>query len=165
MRPVHTILLIVSVLTAKTAIGQSQKELFELLRAKDSLLFDIGFNECDLEQSGALLTDDLEFYHDQGGITASKAEFMQVMRSGICSGGKYTSRRELLRESLEVYPLYENGELYGAIQMGIHRFYERKEGGPEREGSTARFTHLWLLTADGWKIKRVLSYDHQAPQK
>jgi hypothetical protein len=163
MRPVHAILLIVSVLTAKTAIGQSQKELFELLRAKDSLLFDIGFNECDLEQSGALLTDDLEFYHDQGGITASKAEFMQVMRSGICGGGKYTSRRELLRESLEVYPLYENGQLYGAIQMGMHRFYERKEDGPEREGSTARFTHLWLLEDGAWKIKRVLSYDHQAP--
>ena len=165
MRPIHTIYLIVFLLTAKNATGQSQEELFELLRAKDSLLFEIGFNQCNLTQSGALLTEDLEFYHDQGGITGSKAEFMQVMRSGICSGGKYTSRRELLKESLEVYPLYDNGKLYGAIQMGMHRFYERTKEGPEREGSTARFTHLWLLTEDGWKIKRVLSYDHQAPHK
>ena len=165
MRPIHTIYLIVFLLTAKTAIGQSQEELFELLRAKDSLLFEIGFNQCNLTQSGALLTEDLEFYHDQGGVTGSKAEFMQVMRSGICSGGKYTSRRELLKESLDVYPLYDNGKLYGAIQMGMHRFYERTKEGSEREGSTARFTHLWLLTEDGWKIKRVLSYDHQAPHK
>ena len=141
-----------------------ESELYKTLKANDSLLFDVGFNTCDMEQSAALLTDDLEFYHDQGGITSSKAEFVQVMKSGICSGGEYTSRRELVSESLEVFPLYKNGKLYGAIQNGVHKFYQRKGSGPERAGSIARFTHLWLITEEGWKIKRVLSFDHRPPE-
>ncbi|PQB04662.1 nuclear transport factor 2 family protein [Aureitalea marina] len=154
-----------SLLLTTTAHAQvdQKSELFLTLKANDSLLFDIGFNTCDMDQSAALLTEDLEFYHDQGGITNSKEEFVQVMKSGICSGGEYTSCRELVEGSLEVFPLYQNGQLDGAIQNGVHKFYQRKGDGPERAGSTARFTHLWLITDEGWKIKRVLSFDHRPP--
>lgn len=136
-------------------------ELFKTLKANDSLLFDLGFNTCDLSQFNALITDDLEFYHDQSGILNSKEEFIDVMTNGICkSASPYRSRRELIEGSLKVYSLYNNGKLYGAIQEGSHRFYERFEG-KETPGSIAKFTHIWIIDKNQWKIKRILSYDHQ----
>lgn len=151
-------------LTPSQAQLSVDSELYKTLKSRDSLLFDIGFNTCNMEQSAALLTEDLEFYHDQGGITHSKAEFLEVMNSGICSGGPYVSRRELVQGSLEVFPLYDNGKLYGAVQNGTHRFYQRKDQEAEVAGSIARFTHLWLIQEGQWKIKRVLSFDHQTPR-
>ena len=139
-------------------------ELFEALKTNDSLLFEQGFNNCNLAAFEFLLADDLEFYHDQGGITNSKAEFIVTYKKNICGNPDYRSRRELLTASLEVFPLYDNGKLYGAIQKGVHKFYEKPKNKPEIEGSTARFTHLWLLDQGQWILKRVLSYDHYVKQ-
>ena len=59
---------------------------------------------------------------------------------------KYNYRRELIDGSTEIYPLHnKNGVLYGAIQMGIHHFFEKSPGKPEESGSFAKFTHVWLL--------------------
>jgi hypothetical protein len=50
-----------------------------------------------------------------------------------------------------VYPLYDQGKLYGAIQTGRHSF-----------GSTiARFTNLWLLDEEIWRPAIIMSYDHK----
>jgi len=136
-------------------------ELFLKLKTNDSLLFDVGFNTCDMKTSASLLTDDLEFYHDKGGVTSSKAQFLEIMNNGICKSDDFVSRRVLIEGSLKVFPMYDGKKLYGAIQEGMHKFFEKPKGKPEVEGSIARFTHLWLLQADGtWKISRVLSYDH-----
>jgi hypothetical protein len=45
--------------------------------------------------------------------------------------------------------------------MGEHNFYVTEKGVEKLEGR-AKFTHIWLLTKDGWKMSRVLSFDHQA---
>lgn len=135
-------------------------ELFLTLKTKDSLLFNVGFNECDLTQFKNLTTDDLEFYHDQNGIINSNTEFEKIMANGICKkDNPYKPRRELVEGSLKVFPLYKNGILYGAIQYGEHKFFERFEG-KEIAGSTALFSHLWILENNQWKIKRVYSYNH-----
>jgi hypothetical protein len=44
---------------------QSQAELDKVVAALDAELFD-AYNNCDLKTYGSLLTDDLEFYDDQG---------------------------------------------------------------------------------------------------
>jgi CubicO group peptidase (beta-lactamase class C family) len=62
---------------------------------------------------------------------------------------------------MEVYPLEKNGVLYGAIQSGRHRFYEKSKDKPERFASIARFSHVWLLEDGTWKFVRGLSFDHQ----
>ena len=67
----------------------------------------------------------------------------------------------MVENSLEVYPLEKNGVIYGAIQMGIHRFYALEKNKPEYITSTAKFTHVWLLENGNWKLGRALSYDHQ----
>lgn len=133
--------------------------LFRTLKAQDSLLFEVGFNTCDIIQFEKLVSDDFEFYHDKSGITASKADFIASIRDGLCKMD-YKARRELVENSLEVFPLENNGVLYGAIQTGSHRFYEVKDVKPDRLSSVAKFTHVWLLENGLWKLSRGLSYDH-----
>ena len=88
---------------------------------------------------------------------------MEALKTGICnSSNTFKARRELIKGSLEVYPLYNNGILYGAIQTGEHRFFEKQENQPEKAGSIAKFTHLWILDNNQWKLKRILSYNHQS---
>jgi len=143
--------------------SQSPKdsELFKTLKTNDSILFEISFNKCQLSVLDNLLAEDLEFYHDKGGITNSKEAFLNGMKNGICKeNNPYKSRRELVKGSLEVFPLYKNGELYGALQKGIHRFFETHKG-LENPGSIAKFSHLWLKNDTQWILKRVISYDHK----
>ena len=150
------------------AFSQSPKdsELFQTLKEKDSLLFNVGFNTCDMSQFEELLSEDLEFYHDIAGIQTSKRENITNFKNGICGSDSFSSRRELVQGSLKVFPLKNNGELYGAIQTGVHKFFETLKGEPESAGSIAKFTHLWILEEDGkWRIRRVLSYDHQLQEK
>jgi len=146
-----------------TAIAQVEvtSELYKTLKTNDSLLFDVGFNTCNLSAFENLLAEDLEFYHDKGGITESKKAFIETFKNGICKSPTFKSRRELVAGSLEVFPLFNNGILYGALQKGVHRFFESANGQPESQGSTAKFTHLWLKEGSQWTLKRVLSYDHQ----
>ncbi len=67
---------------------------------------------------------------------------------------------------MEVFPLYKDNSqvLYGAIQNGVHDFDQQYEGEVARKTNTARFTHLWIIENGDWKLKRVLSYDHQIPK-
>lgn len=146
-------------------MGFSQEEkssvLYKTIISKDSLLFNIGFNTCDIKQFENLYTEDFEFYHDKDSIS-DKAKFIKTFTIGICSPSrKYSYRRELIPGSTEIYPLYKKGILYGAIQMGTHRFYEISAENPEQPGSFAKFTHLWLLKNKEWKLARSLSYNHQ----
>jgi hypothetical protein len=138
------------------------QKLFTLLKEKDSLLFDRGYNHCDSIALEQLTSEDFEFYHDQGGITNGKQAFLESMK-GLCNLS-YKPRRELVTGSLEAFPLYQNGELYGAVQTGEHRFYALEKDKPEYLTSTAKFTILWIKETEAWKMKRVLSYDHQTPK-
>jgi ketosteroid isomerase-like protein len=58
---------------------------------------------------------------------------------------------------MAVYPLNN----YGAIQVGIHRFYAIAEGKKDQLTETGRFTQVWKKEDGKWKLARVLSYDHK----
>ncbi len=133
-------------------------ELYKTAKKLDSLIFDIGFNQCDLSHYDSIVSDDLEFYHDKGGITSGKAAFVASIKNNIC-GGPNKVRRELVPNSMKVYPLYNNNVLYAFIQEGEHDFAEFYKG-KWNKGSRAKFTILWILDGKDWKMKRVLSYDH-----
>lgn len=139
--------------------------LFLQLKACDSLVFNIGFNECNLTVFDTLVADDFEFYHDQSGITPSKQAFIDGTKNGLCNMD-YKAIRKLQPGSLEVFPMYNNSELYGALQTGFHRFYALHPDDPELKlTSEARFTHLWLKKGTRWKLARVISYDHITPNQ
>ena len=77
------------------------------------------------------------------------------------SPDKYQSRRELFSSSTEIFPLYKNDTIYGAIQNGAHRFYETIAGKEENFASSAKFSNVWLLENGQWKLTKSLSFDHQ----
>lgn len=134
------------------------KELFAELAEKDRLLYDAVFR-CDLEALRGLVAGDFEMYHDKSGLVAkSGTRFVQNIREQCDRrswGMDYPARRELVEGTLEVFPL----DHYGAIQVGVHRFY--REGG-SNPVEISRFTNIWKKDDDGtWKLARALSYDHK----
>ncbi|MCW3159794.1 nuclear transport factor 2 family protein [Chryseobacterium oryctis] len=133
-------------------------ELYKTAKKLDSLIFDIGFNNCNLSHYDSIVSDDLEFYHDKGGITLGKEAFKASIANNIC-GNTNKVKRELVSGSMKVYPLYNNNVLYAFIQEGEHDFAELSNG-KWIKGSRAKFTILWILDGGVWKMKRVLSYDH-----
>lgn len=157
------LILFTSLLHAGYSQAAKDSELFIELKAMDSLFFEAGFNNCEIAAFEPFVSKDLEFYHDQSGISTSKKEFLEAVKQNICSSPDKKPIRQLKPESLEVFPLYQNGELYGVIQKGQHDFYIREPGKELLFTSTARFTHLWLLRDKDWILKRVLSYDHKTP--
>lgn len=154
-------------ITISTAFGQitPNTELYRTILSKDSLLFNVGFNTCDIGQFEHLLSENFEFFHDKDSIS-NKTIFIHNLRNGLCISPKtYQSRRELVKESTEIYPLHKGNELYGAIQVGVHKFYETIAGNTERFAGSAKFTHVWLLENGQWNLFRSLSYDHQTETK
>jgi CubicO group peptidase (beta-lactamase class C family) len=159
----HYLILAYFFITSLSVFAQVDKnsELYRTILSKDSLLFSVGFNTCDITQFENLLSDKFEFFHDKDSISYKK-EFLYNLKNGLCkSPGTYQSRRELVNETNEVYPLYKNKILYGAIQSGTHRFYETIAGKQETFAGTAKFTHVWLLENGIWKLAKGLSFDHQ----
>lgn len=138
--------------------------LFLELKKQDSVFFERGFNRCDLEYLEKTVADDLRFYHDKGGYQ-DKSVFMDNTKKNICSAGNRKPIRKVDEQSLTVYPLYNDGKLYGAIQSGIHYFYIREAGKADVWTNTARFTSVWILDGAVWKLRDVLSYDHQDPRE
>lgn len=151
------------------ALGQLDKhsELHHLLAQKDSILFNAAFNTCNTDVLEEIFTEDFEFFHDKGGLTEGKTAFLDPMKE-TCAQRVPTdlqpSKRILLDDSLEVFPLYQDGELYGAIQHGIHRFEFLDKDNNYQRGDIAKFTHVWVKENAIWKVKRELSYDHQYKQ-
>lgn len=136
--------------------------LYKIVKEKDSLLFDVGFNTCNIPQFDSLISEDFEFYHDEHGVTRSKQEFIEGFRTGVC-GLPYKAKRVLQDNSVKVFALEKEGVLYGAIESGEHKFYALEGSKPEYLTSTADFTNLWLLEHGQWKLSRALSYNHVEP--
>ena len=134
---------------------KSQDELNKVVGALDSELFD-SYNRCDLDKFSRFFVDDVEFYHDQGGVTLGKAKLLESLKMNIC--GKVS--RELVSSSVQVYPM----KGYGAVQMGLHRFHHPGREDTEPVGE-AKFIHLWRYNDGEWRITRVISYDHHALAK
>lgn len=123
--------------------------LFRTIQTMDTKLFD-AYNHCDLITLGAMVSDDLEFYHDQTGLSVGREPFLAAIRQNIC--GKV--ERTLLPDTLEVYPL----KGFGAVEIGIHRFHH--PGHPQDGMGDARFVTVWQNKEGVWKVTRVISYDH-----
>ncbi len=133
--------------------------LFLQLKKMDSIVFQEGFNKCNLAELEKTLHSELEFYHDVGGFQ-EKEEFMLKMKQNICSNSSQKPIRKLVENSLEVYPLYNQGILYGAIQNGTHEFWIKEPNKELYQTGIAKFSTTWLLIEGEWKMKNVLSFDH-----
>jgi len=134
---------------------QNQAELDQTITSLDAAVSDIS-NHCDLAKFSSFFVEDVEFYHDQGGVTLGRENLTERIKKNIC--GRVT--RELVPASLQIY--YMKG--YGAVEMGVHRFHHPGHDDTEPVGE-GKFVHLWQYKDGAWKITRVISYDHHNVQK
>ena len=108
-------------------------------------------NAHDVDGLMAWFSEDLEFYHDKGGLL----DFHQV-KSGFTSvfTNNKDIRRDLVDGSLEVHPI----KGYGAIQTGKHRFCHTENG--KEDCGTFQFMQIWRFSDGAWKVTREVSYGH-----
>ncbi|GAB3754783.1 nuclear transport factor 2 family protein [Lysobacter olei] len=136
------------------APGASPGEsLHATVAALDSAVFD-AFNRCSdpaqLERHAGYFADDVEFYHDTGGVTWTREEMLANTRKYVC--GNFS--RELVPGTLQVHPIKD----FGAISQGSHRFCQFAGGKCE---GLADFTMIWRYKDGAWQVTRVLSYGHR----
>ncbi len=124
----------------------ADKKLFDEIAAMDKEFFD-AYNNCDLEKQASIYSNDIEYFHDKGGLMTSKKEIIDATKRYIC--GKVT--RELVAGSIEVYPIKD----YGAVQIGFHKFYNSQE--PDAESKPGKFITIWRNENGSWKMAKVIS--------
>jgi hypothetical protein len=128
----------------------TEKELFNKVTNLDSSLFG-AYNSKNLDLMKTYFTRDLEWYQDNGGLIDYEKVFSNFKS---IFNRDYDLKRNLIKESLEVYPI----EGYGAIEIGKHQFKHIENG--KLEIGTFKFLMIWKNDNDNWKISRVISYDH-----
>lgn len=131
----------------KTAYIPDSKELYNSIVHMDSVLFG-AYNSCDLPTMADCFSEDIEFYHDKGGLMTNKDSIMAATKRNIC--GKVT--RVLVAGSIEVYPIAG----YGAIETGQHYFINNQEPKPDHP-SIGKFVHTWKNEEGKWRLTRVIS--------
>jgi len=127
------------------AYNPAGHELYKTIVKLDSLYFDT-YNHAKPALMDSLTADDLEFYHDRGGVTTSKTEYLSSIQKNIF--GKVT--RTLTPGSIEVYEIPG----YGAVEFGYHSFHNIAEPG---ESHPSKFVIMWRLKDKRWQITRVVS--------
>jgi hypothetical protein len=138
----------------KPGDSTDQDVLYRTISALDAEFFGT-FNHCDapdqLQKHATFLDPNLEFYHDNGGVSWTRKDYIDKTRQNVC--GNF--RRKLTPGSLEIYPI----KGFGAIEEGKQEFCDVKS---EKCFGAAKFLIVWRQTPDGWHITRVFSYGHHA---
>ncbi|MDB5022052.1 MAG: hypothetical protein JWQ28_3179 [Pedobacter sp.] len=123
----------------------SSEPLYETIVKLDSIYFDT-YNTCKIDKMDSLTAEDLEFYHDRGGLMTSKKEYLESIKKNIC--GKVT--RKLAKGSIEVYEIPG----FGAVEEGYHSFHNLVENS---ESHFSKFIIIWKLKENKWQVARVVS--------
>jgi hypothetical protein len=134
-------------------VSPPSTELYNTIASLDSAMFD-AFNNRDISVLQTFLSEELEFYHDFGGVT-NYAQNIEAFKKTFASDRKL--RRALVKGSMEVHPIKD----FGAVQTGVHRFYVTEKGQKEKLSSEAKFVNLWQKRNEVWKITKIISYGHR----
>ena len=172
MRSTLATLLLLSALTGTAAHGQStprktgpgtpqpaatpaqkpptKDELYQTLARLDTEMF-AAFNTHDVDKLMSYFADNVEFYHDKGGLsnfTQTREGFTRLFAQSP------DITRTLVPGSLEVYPVKN----YGAVHIATQRFCHVENG--REDCGNSKFVMVWQQQAATWRITRVVSYDH-----
>ena len=146
-----------------TTMAQTeQQKLVATILHLDSAFWN-AYNNCDSAHFKDFVTDDVEFYHDKGGITLGAKALIESLNKNICGDANHRLRREAVAGTVKVFPMQNGNEIYGAVISGEHGFYMTEKGKPEFQSGVANFTQLWQLKNGVWKMTRILSYNHHEP--
>jgi Domain of unknown function (DUF4440) len=128
------------------------QELYSAIAHMDSVMFD-AFNNHDLDKLKTTFSENLEFYHDKGGLS----NYQQTMENfkTLFEKNKSTGlRRDIVPGSLEVYPIKD----IGAVETCLHKFCHIENG--KEDCGTFKNIMIWQNKDGHWKVTRVISYDH-----
>lgn len=134
-------------------------EMTAAIAKADADLFAAVFDRCDADAVEAMLTDDFRFVHDKDG-ESSRAKFLVDLKAHCArlkTGEDFPARRELVADSLEVWPI----DKYGALEIGVHCFYASLPGKPEQRTETGNFMILWKNVGGKWLMAESISYGHK----
>jgi hypothetical protein len=128
-------------------------ELMEL----DQTYFSAVFGKCDMATVEKILHSDFQFLQVGGGTAAPKKsdrkQFIENLRKNFCQPGAPTMRRELIGESVQVTPVAKAV----VMQLGVQKFY-LSVGGREQLVETSRFSRIWVLDNNAWKISQETDF-------
>ncbi|WP_163444474.1 nuclear transport factor 2 family protein [Flavobacterium columnare] len=143
-----------------SCFSQSDKEIIQEIQTLDTEFWK-SYNSCNTINIAQYIYDDIEFYHDKGGITLGKENLVSSIKNNLCSNNNYKIRRELVKGTEHFSTLYNQEKPYGLIHSGEHIFLLTINQNREYADGKAKFIHLWLLENNLWKMKRIYSYNHQ----
>jgi hypothetical protein len=126
----------------------ANQQLHDTIVALDKIYWE-AYNKRDVNTLIDLMTDDHEFYHDEGGAMFSKEKNAIQIRE-FCSKDLGIVGETVVGTN-EIYEIHD----YGALQLSYQRFYERVK--PEWT-TPARAIVLWKKTSKGWLQSRVFSF-------
>lgn len=145
--------------------SQNQQDALSATILQQDASFWDAYNRCDVDKMSQFFWPDVEFYHDKGGPTIGLGPLVETLKKNLCGNPNFHLRRESVPATIKVFPLQKNGVTYGAVLSGEHYFYINDNGKPEFRDGQARFFHVWLLKDGAWKMARIVSYDHHAPEE
>jgi len=154
--PLCMMLMCVAISFAQTETTQTSPAkadpLFQTIADLDKKMFD-SIDRCDMDTLASMWSEDAEFYHDKNPPLIGRKNIVDAIKNNLC--GKV--KRGLVPGTLEVYSMGE----YGAVEIGVHRFYHPWEQDHGEVGE-AKFIHLWQHKDGKWQVTRVISFDHGA---
>jgi hypothetical protein len=92
----------------------SDEAISTLISDKDAVFWQ-AYNACDIDTCRRLFADDVEFYHDKGGLTTEIDALTGTMKSNLCGNARSHLRREAVGGTVQVFPLRKGADTYGAI--------------------------------------------------
>jgi hypothetical protein len=142
-----------------SATAQDEEAVKKIILQRDSLFW-VDYNTCQTEDMRNYLTEGVEFYHDRGGPMTGIQPLLDALKNNICGNPNNKVRREAVPGTVKVHVMLNGNTIYGAVISGDHKFFQKEGANPEKWTGIAKFTHLWILDKNVWKMSRVLSYDH-----
>ncbi|MGI2170406.1 nuclear transport factor 2 family protein [Shewanella sp. MF05960] len=148
-----SLLLITLLSIASAPILANDATLTDQMKSLDTAVFD-AFNQCqqpeELERHASFFAEDVEFYHDNGGVTWDRDSMIANTQNNAC--GHFI--RKLVEGTFNAHAIKD----FGAITEGVHVFCQNKTN--KCEGK-ADFVMIWRKVDNKWEITRVLSYGHR----
>lgn len=150
---------------AALMLAPMPEDLDAAIAARDAGLFWAAFEGCDADALADFIGKDFRMVHDLGGLAVPNKDAMIDNSRRQCAarqpGGDnegYSNRRLLTPGSRRVQALGD----WGALEEGLHSFYEKRRDGSWELTGGGRYIHVWRWTGDKFELSESISVDHGA---
>ncbi len=134
-------------------------DLREQIRQADAQLFAAAFDDCDADKAAAMTTEDMEFFHDKAGKSASKRDDFRRSVAALCESTRVNHthlRRELVEARCRCSAARRSRP--GDRRPPLPRARCKRCRALDRPGP---FIQVWRRVDGRWLAERVISYDHR----